>query len=42
LFQPIDPSTIARFETPCHAHGIVPQTVYDALGITEWEILPRP
>lgn len=41
-FQPIDPSTIACFETPCQEKGIDPQTVYDALGITEWDILPRP
>ena len=41
-FQPIDPETIARFETPCREHGIDPQTVYDALHITEWDILPRP
>ena len=41
-FQPIDPETIARFETPCREQGVDPQTVYDALHITEWDILPRP
>ena len=42
LFQPIDPETIARFENPCREHGVDPQTVYDALHITEWDVLPRP